>query len=52
MKSIKQAVCFLLVGLLCTVIIYPLLHELGHSLAAIALGGVTYSQCALQNEFT
>ena len=39
MKSIKQAVCFLLVGLLCTVIIYPLLHELGHSLAAIALGG-------------
>ena len=39
MKSLKQAVCFLLVGLLCTVIIYPLLHELGHSLAAIALGG-------------
>lgn len=39
MRNAKNALHFLSVGLLCAVVIYPFLHELGHSLAAVAFGG-------------
>ena len=38
MRKIERPVWLLPIGLLCAVMIYPFLHELGHSLTAILLG--------------
>lgn len=38
MRKIERPIWLLPIGLLCAVIIYPFLHELGHSLTAILLG--------------
>lgn len=39
MKNFFKAIGLLLVGVFTAVIVYPLLHEAGHSLAAILMGG-------------
>lgn len=38
-KDLRKAIWLLFIGLLTAVVIYPFLHELGHSLATIILGG-------------
>ena len=38
-KDLRKAIWLLFIGLLTAVVIYPFLHETGHSLATIILGG-------------